>query len=66
MLPSFSVWVIPPTLLACLMSNVGFAEPIVLESSAVNTVQIKAIEQRGTKSFEIQLGGGSNQPPADT
>ena len=48
------------------MSNFCFAEPIMLGSSAGNSVQIKALKRRGKTVFEIQLGGGSNQPPANT
>jgi len=42
------------------------AERIKLEASPSNSVQIKALNQQGATVWEIQLGGGSNQPPSDT
>jgi hypothetical protein len=41
-------------------------ESIVLGKSANNSVQVKAISQAGKMVWEIQLGGGSNQPPSNT
>jgi hypothetical protein len=39
---------------------------IILAASPVNSVQIKAIPQGRATVLEIQLGGGSNQPPSNT
>lgn len=41
-------------------------DPILLEATPTNSIQIKAVKQTQTTVFEIQLGGGSNQPPSDT
>ena len=43
-----------------------FGETVELGATPVNTVQIKALKIRQSRMFEIQLGGGSNQPPANT
>jgi len=42
------------------------AERIILKASARNSVQIKALDKQGTTVWELQLGGGSNQPPSET
>lgn len=39
---------------------------IILGASANNSVQIKALNQAKITVWEIQLGGGSNQPPSHT
>lgn len=49
------------------MNSLGFAGTITLQASASNTVQIKAFKgKEGTTGWEIQLGGGSDQPPRNT
>ncbi len=39
---------------------------ILLEETPTNSIQIKALKQGQATVFEIQLGGGSNQPPSNT
>jgi hypothetical protein len=48
------------------MSSMSFAETITLKATAVNSVQIQAFKSGEKTVHEIQLGGGSDQPPHDT
>lgn len=48
------------------VSNISFAETIQLQTSARNGVQIKAFSSGGKTVYEIQIGGGNDQPPHDT
>jgi hypothetical protein len=48
------------------MSSMSFAETISLKATAINSVQTQAFKSGGKTVYEIQLGGGSDQPPHDT
>lgn len=54
------------TLLLFAMSSISFAETITLKASASSSVQIRAFSSGGKTRYEIQLGGGNDQPPHDT
>jgi hypothetical protein len=53
-------------LLLLFAASSSFAETIALTASASNSVQIKALNSGGKTVYEIQLGGGNDQPPHDT
>jgi hypothetical protein len=42
------------------------SETILLDASAEDSIQIKAFKKEGAVVWEIQLGEGSNEPPANT
>lgn len=66
MTSSFSLRVAQVVLLLLGMSSISSAETITLKATATNTVQIKAFNSGGKTTYEIQLGGGNDQPPHDT
>jgi len=51
---------------ALCVSNLASAATITLGQSPASSVQIQALNISGQTVYEIQLGGGSNQPPSNT